>query len=363
MLTRAASWSAIFGLVGIGQVHAVEPLNVYLLAGQSNMLGCAESKYLPSLLQQPQADVLYYRAGPMGPETDGWTSLEPGFAKTGDHFGPEITFGGDLADAMLGQPITLIKHAAGGTDLIHDWNSDDATGKQQYPAFLHTVSAALASLDSRYQPQIRGMVWMQGESDAFELSVALGYEQRLRDFIARVRNDIAIPNLPFVIGQIGYEGRIWRYGAVVMQAQANVSETVPNAPLVVTSDLPILSDGSHYNASGQQALGSRFAAAMLEVAEATPKRCVSGRDVYHRRRFCSGGSPADVRGRTRWPGQLVRRRKTCQCGRVNSGHCLTSGCRRPRYTRAGVPTVRTTHECLVVRPALSLAAKEARLDR
>jgi hypothetical protein len=49
-----------------------------------------------------------------------------------------------------------------------------------------------------------------------------------------------------------------------MQAQYNVSQTVPNTALVYTSDLP--HDGTHYNTEGFMTLGSRFAGKMLELS-------------------------------------------------------------------------------------------------
>ena len=68
--------------------------------------------------------------------------------------------------------------------------------------------------------------------------------------------------MPFVIGQIS-ESSAWIYGSIVRQAQANVSENVAHAALVITGDLTLNADGIHYDGPGQMILGERFADAVI----------------------------------------------------------------------------------------------------
>jgi hypothetical protein len=225
-------------------------LSIYLLGGQSNMDGRADNDDLPVELQSSQSDVQIYFEG-------SWQELQPGlsFLQPGQSFGPEVTFGRTRADSDSWQPMALIKYARGGTSLADDWKP--GTGPH-YIAFMNTVNSALATIDPQYDPVIAGMIWMQGERDSKYLAMANAYEQNLTDFIQAIRTEFTEPNLPFVIGQIS-EASVWTYGAIVRQAQANVSQNVADTELVITSDLTLNADGIHYDAQGQMTLGTRFA--------------------------------------------------------------------------------------------------------
>jgi hypothetical protein len=228
---------------------------VYLLAGQSNMVGWCSNSGLPPELQQPRPDIPIYWQ-------NYWQYLQPGLGSDSGKFGPEITFGWDMFDSLPDNNIVLVKYAVSGTTLWNDWRATDGV---EYVNFINKVNNALSSVD---EPEIMGMIWMQGEFDAYPptstLSYAQAYEQNLTDFIESIRSDLGLPDMPFVIGQIS-ESPVWTWGDIVRQDQLNVSRTVPNTSLVVTSDLGILADGMHYNASGTMTLGSRFADATLDL--------------------------------------------------------------------------------------------------
>jgi len=184
---------------------ATTPVKVFLLGGQSNMDGRASQGGLPAALQNPQFDVLLYtRTGTPGIGGT-LTFLQPGSFRTdgsGNLFGPEVTLGRTLADALPGENFALIKHALGGTDLENDW--DPSTGPT-YAAFKNTVADGLTALAAAgHTTEIAGMLWLQGErdvvvSDAF----ANAYEANLTAFIGDVRNEygeaFAAAALPFVI--------------------------------------------------------------------------------------------------------------------------------------------------------------------
>ncbi len=222
---------------------------VLLLAGQSNMVGWAYNSNLPQELQQPRTDIDIYWGG-------AWTYLHPGLGGGSSYFGPEITFCRDIVDAQPGEDIVFVKYAVGGTNLWNDWRPDDGV---QYTNFMSAVDNALLSVS---EPEIVGMIWMQGESDAWSIHSTLEhaqeYQQNLTGFIQHIRADFGVPDLPFVIGRIS-QSPVWIWGDIVRQAQVNVSQMVPNTALVDTDDLPLRSDNMHYNASGTVTLGARFA--------------------------------------------------------------------------------------------------------
>lgn len=234
-------------------------VDVFLLGGQSNMLGRAPSSSLPTSpvnLKLAQPDVLFY-TGPGGSSVaaNTLTTLRPG---SGTDIGPEVSFGRSIADLAPSHNIALIKYAAGGTNLYSDWNP--STGVQ-FANFKSTVAAGLQALiNAGHTPNIVGMLWHQGESDADTAAHASGYATRLAAFIAAVRS-LYGTNLPFLIGEIH---RINANSDTVADAQIAVAAADPYAAFVPASDLTF-QDSLHFNTAGQVALGERFADAALDL--------------------------------------------------------------------------------------------------
>ncbi len=236
------------------QVKA-DHVRVFLLGGQSNMLGRAPSSGLPTSpvnLQLPQSDVLFYYGSSL-------TTLRPGSGaniSAVSEFGPEVAFGRAIADASPQYKYALIKYAAGGTALYNDWAP--GTGPE-YAAFRNTVTAGLAALQAAgHSTEIVGMLWHQGENDAIEGQQAT-YQNNLTAFIADVRSHYGA-NLPFLIGEIRRSnGPAF---VTVADAQLAVAAADPNAAFIPASDLGFL-DTYHFNAPSQVTLGQRLAASYI----------------------------------------------------------------------------------------------------
>lgn len=245
---------------------APQPLKVFVLAGQSNAMGqYANKSLLPPELQNTQEAVILRADGT-------WTALQPGRnAATTNDFGPEITFGRDMAAAWPDQNIAIVKVGYGATTLAVDWNPDSPGAR--YTDLLNAVNTAMAELSVGYDAELTGMLWMQGESDALNLGYAQAYETNLKNFILSVREDLGVAELPFVIGQIS-EAPAWTYGSIVRQAQADVARELSATLMISTADLSLISN--HYDAAGQMALGSRFAGAMLALIPEPSGACLLG---------------------------------------------------------------------------------------
>ena len=100
---------------------APPPMKVYLLAGQSNMVGYTSAEWVrehaPELVA-PREDVWCYWNGACRP-------LAPG---AGHEVGPELAFGHAIGD-RLAQPVLLAKFAVGGTTLHRDWRPPSAVAR------------------------------------------------------------------------------------------------------------------------------------------------------------------------------------------------------------------------------------------
>lgn len=280
---RCVSKVVITGLILMclaASAQAQQEWDIYLLGGQSNAEGRALNSLLPSSLQAAQSDVMLYTSNVTGVGTDNvsisggsWENLAPGtgglYGADSSRFGPEITMGRMLADANPTRNIAIVKYGAGGTNLHTQWNPDDTGADNEYDRFLTTLNNAISAVPAGDTYSIKGMAWMQGESDAPAVNSvspnALAYEANLINLIATVRAEVGVSDLPFVIGQLGHLRNVPRATnswTTLQSGQARAAALDDNALMVVNSDLP-LRDAVHYDAAGQQALGENLARAFL----------------------------------------------------------------------------------------------------
>jgi hypothetical protein len=248
---------AITALLAPGDAPEGRSIEVFILAGQSNMEGRASCGDLPVAIRGVQPAVLFYYA-------DRWGLLAPGSSERPappDGFGPEISFGHELARADPARRFALIKHTRGGTSLAADWAPRHG---REFHAMREKTRRALEELRaSGHEPRLRGFVWMQGEKDAAEKAAAEAYEQNLRALVREVRSVFGEPTLPIVLGRINAPDRAYRDR--VRKAQDTVARGDPHAACIDTDDLK-LSDGIHYDAAALVELGRRFAGKAMELA-------------------------------------------------------------------------------------------------
>ncbi len=249
---------------------AAVPVKVFLLAGQSNMAGYASVSGLPAALAQPQNGIMIFAGGQVSAAmADTWGTLGPNYGYTKGYFGPELTFGRTMADSMPGSRIALIKYAVGATDLAVNWRppGSGSTVGIYYLSFINEVKTALATLDTQYIPEITGMLWMQGEHDARNISMAEEYEKNLTNFISDVRREFNAPSLPFIIGMIDNQ-KAWIYNEMVRNAEIAVSHTAADAGIFDTHGLP--TNGVHYTRDGMVRLGQLFGQTVLSLLAGRP---------------------------------------------------------------------------------------------
>jgi hypothetical protein len=235
----AAALLAAFPAAG-GSSAPEPPSLVFVLAGQSNMLG----RGFPLSSGDPSSPNLFvYR--PDGPK--GWkVAVDPlGDPAAGDDgIGPGMSFGLTVATAGA-QTVGLIQCATGGSSL-----SDWAFGRKLYRDCLAQIRAAHATP--------AGLLFLQGESEARGQGAAKKWEKRFLKLAPHFQKDFG-PVL--LLGQIGtITDARYPYQATVRAGQADAAATL-GIPLIVTSDLPM--DGVHYTVPSYKEIGLRYAAAWL----------------------------------------------------------------------------------------------------
>jgi len=258
-------------------------INVFLVGGQSNADGRADSAELPPNLRAQQ-DVIYY-SNSVGNKL---TYLQPSVNANREgafQFGPEISFGRDMADyyARKDEKVALIKFAAGGTNLYENWRpdktQDSANDGKTYQTFQAVVKKGLQALRETYPHDsivIKGMIWMQGEGDtdtrqnqATSGKYSLEYAQNLTNFIHDIRLTYG-QNLCFVIAELsqnqtGTGPAIYRDN--VRHCQEQVSRAEPLTGIINTDSFGLKSDHIHFDAAGQQAMGYAFAKEMQRLSQ------------------------------------------------------------------------------------------------
>ena len=306
------------------------PLKIFILAGQSNMVGQGESvpATSPGTLSYSAANdpdgPYHFISDPEGgfatredvwvffnhnsiPDTPGSGTLFTQDLAVGlgnrdnNEVGPELGFGHVVGDAYDEQ-VLLIKTAWGGRSLAVDFRppSSGGTTGPYYHEIVRQVLDVVDNLQTYfpdYDPiagfEICGFAWHQGFNDRINTSFNAEYEVNLANFIRDIRADIGVP-FPFVIANSGMGGFTetdrtdarGQRARDLIAAQGAVSlypEFVGNVTTVETrsffrngSDSPVTSGEEYHwnrNALSYLDIGLALAEAMDTV---TRSRCPAG---------------------------------------------------------------------------------------
>lgn len=279
--------------VGQDETDTARPqVDVYLLAGQSNMQGAGKVAELPAAWQTTIQGVYFWNGV-------GFDFLDPVVTKVSGRvglFGPELGFARSMRMLEPEQEIYLVKFYRSGQPLHHGWDGnqwaggepaagrrnfypgvadDDETIGTHYRDMLAMARAAFEHLRSEgYEPVLRGIVWMQGEADAKHEVSADEYAESLARLKLRIEEDLASDPVPFVFGQVlAHEPALDRFVARLRlrerMAQADMhsgdERSVEGVCMVPTEGMPLNNDTVHYNTEGMKLLGTAFGLAMVRT--------------------------------------------------------------------------------------------------
>jgi hypothetical protein len=252
-----------------------KPLQVYILAGQSNMQGHAKISTIEHIGMDPAtkpmlAEILDAEGKPKvcervwissigsaGTDTAEQTGkLTAGFGATTEKIGPEFTYGLYM-QKFTDAPILLIKTAWGGKSLNTDFRSPSAgpyvfnetqlanftkQGKdlaemkaakeketgvyyrhmiEHVKKVLGDIKRVVPNYDAKQGYELAGFAWFQGWNDLVDSGTYANrdkpggydaYSDAMAHFIRDVRKDLNAPKLPFVIAVLGVGGPTSEYG-------------------------------------------------------------------------------------------------------------------------------------------------------
>ena len=264
-------------------------MDLWILAGQSNMEGCGDLVDL----EAPSSSVRMFAHG------DFWKTAEDPLhwlleandvvhhpdltgsdlereranhrANRTKGAGCGLTFAKRIAEST-GRTVGLIPCAHGGTSM-EQWSpgKKDEGGASFYGAMLRRVQLAIETSGGH----LRGILWYQGESDAWG-EASLLYRKRMHELIAACRSDFNDPELAFYLVQLGVFANTGPATQDDIRAWCRVRETQRLLPSEIshTATVPAidldLDDGIHIGSVGQKRLGRRLANVALEQTYRQP---------------------------------------------------------------------------------------------
>ncbi|MBV1924765.1 MAG: sialate O-acetylesterase, partial [Flavobacteriaceae bacterium] len=229
-----------------------EKLSIFILAGQSNMVGDGNIEEFDKSLNKEGIYVF--------DENYKWIiGKEP---VCSNKVGPSISFASTLIENNNNEPIGIINVAKGGTS-IAQWlkNGNDNS------LYKEMMKRTLASST---QGEIKGLLFFQGEKDAEggNTSHIENWHLKFEEFVSDVRQDLKLDSLPVIFAQIG-KGDELNWNKVKL-SQEKVS--IPLVTMIKTDDLDFQPKKIHFTTNGYIEIGRRFALKYIEEFKTTPNK-------------------------------------------------------------------------------------------
>ncbi|WP_262249788.1 sialate O-acetylesterase [Parapedobacter soli] len=269
--------------------EASEPpkdVKLFILSGQSNAGGAGNAFLLPQEYRQIDDEVLMFERGawrPMGPRNRATEK----FSITEATFGAELAFASEMKKRYPNHIIAIAKVAiSGGTSIVAwdkdylraDWlddlrevNNEEKASLLLYDRLIADSRNGIELLKKRAEVkdvEVCGMLWLQTERDGRKLETVHKYEPRLKALMKNIREDLGLPELPFLI----MDAHISRPNKVVQQAMLEkVAKEDGRVKIIKCDDLATY-EGIHFNTEGMLGLGKRFAAAYINLEPLKPNR-------------------------------------------------------------------------------------------
>jgi peptidoglycan/xylan/chitin deacetylase (PgdA/CDA1 family) len=238
--------------------------HLYLLIGQSNMAGRgavdAESKKTHPHI------VMLDSLNNWVPATDPVHFDKPAMVGVG----PAIAFAKEMLQANNKIKIGLIPCAWGGSP-IKVWEPG-ATYLNAHPyddAIKRTTIAMQRGV-------LKGILWHQGESDNDSVKAPL-YINKLQQLVNRLRDDLHLPQLPFVAGEIGYFNKVDFINKEINKLPQQVNATA----VVSAKDLMDKGDKLHFNTAAARELGKGYAISMQQLQQPVAVLCFDDAEISH----------------------------------------------------------------------------------
>ena len=280
--------------VGCKDFKMKNDVNVIILSGQSNAVGCKAYEYLVQTVGQQKYEEYSTGYEDVKIAFNNWTcdyaspartktlqnyskngkfvKVQLGQGNVPTNFGPEIGFSEELHE-KFGNKLFIIKCACGASNLMDDWADSNSDMFLNLKNFVHKKMAELK--DEGYNPVLRAFLWMQGEGDSYDnyyqyyLFNTERFKNNLdKEFLKYTQNE----NIPFIDAGIGAgfnhstNKNEWEYYQEVNEAKRKFASESDTNIYIDTISEGLHSDQEpedyvHYDSESQIKLGHLFAKA------------------------------------------------------------------------------------------------------
>ena len=246
---------SLFAFAGNVKENVPSSFDLYVCIGQSNMAGRAT--LTPEVMDTLQNVYLLNDKGNFEPAVNPlnrYSTVRKDLSM--QRLGPAYGFAKEMA-RQTKRPVGLVVNARGGSS-INSWLEGSKDG--YYEEALSRVRIAM-----KQGGVLKAILWHQGEADC---SNPEAYKQKLISLVKDLREDLGMPNLPVVVGQISQWNWTKREAGTVPfnQMIKKVSSFIPYSDWVSSKGLGWYKDEKdpHFNTEAQLLLGKRYAKKVLK---------------------------------------------------------------------------------------------------
>lgn len=275
-------------------ISAAKKVTVVITAGQSNTAGRCYNDSLPTYIKALDGQYKYCqwsytngktrKADKEGEFRPFWPEME-GRNKGAFRFAYDaITY--YLMEQALQEPFYVIKHAEGGTSIDpackssgnHHWSADEAFldsttsvnlgGLSLLKAFEDNIDKSIDALKAQgLEPDIKCMLWHQGESDRGK---AANYYTNLKAMVAHIRQHLVektgnkkYASLPFLCGAVPTNSK--QYKKQVEDAKQQLAQEDKNFHYIPLEEATFIGDQLHFDRPTAERLGRGMYNKMLDL--------------------------------------------------------------------------------------------------
>lgn len=235
---------------------AQENIDLFIWAGQSNAQGyTGDALGYPMDGQELDTSILLnYTVFGKESSNGEWVTMQPQKGRyPAGHFGPEVSFARRLKNE--GYYPAIFKYSLGGTGLARDWKGPNAGGI--YDNMIKDLRVAIQKLRTKgYKINIRGFIWIQGETDAGNDNAAREYRTNLLNMVEHLREEFKVPDLNIILG-VDEQHHFLKERPIVLEAQKRIAQEDKNIIYTTMYGLP-KADRTHLTPLGLVEHGHRI---------------------------------------------------------------------------------------------------------
>lgn len=223
--------------------------HVVVLMGQSNMEGAGYPVFPEYIKGTPRVlcmnEAMEWKQATLTPSPT--SGMSPGYV-----------FARQYADMHPGVTVGYIQCALGGRSLAQlSWGDGAEKKRNGKTVYQDSIDRILAA---KKVGEVKAILWHQGETD----SGMQNYVEKLAEYVARVRKDSALPDVPFIVGELGkYADWMRGYNERIQKVEG----AIPNCKLVSSTGLIDRGDKLHFSSFSVNAFGSRYLDKYLQLKE------------------------------------------------------------------------------------------------